>query len=73
MACYFFALGSIDTGFVVGVVGSHVDSYAPAEDVQAVDVEIGAESDRGGGSEEVRHVVVVETEDQCHHGKCDGC
>ena len=55
---------------MVGVVGSHVDSYAPAEDVQAVDadVEIGAESDRDGGSEMVRLVVVVETGDQCYHG-----
>ena len=53
---------------MVGVVGSHVDSYAPAEDVQAVDA--GVESYRGcdGGSDKMRLVVVVETEDDCYHG-----
>ena len=71
MACYCFALGSRESGFVV--VRRNIECYAPAEDVQAVDD--WGESYRGcdGASEMVRLVFVVETEDECYHGRRDGC
>ena len=68
MACDFFVLGRRESGFVV--VRRNIECYAPAEDVQAVDAESYRDCD--GGSEMVRLVVVVETEDECYHGRRDG-
>ena len=55
LACYLIAPGGHGIDFVVGIVGSHLDSCALDEDVQTVDdaveTEAGSYLGSDGGSE----------------------